>query len=118
MKLLLDNHYPLLIPKGLRERDHDVVAAHEQGWADEDDEALLALGVGEQRALLTNNVRDFAGIAQRWAAQGRSHYGLIFTADASRPRTRNAVGRYVEDLHVLLAAHEEIDGFVDRIQWL
>lgn len=118
MKLLLDNHYSPLIAKGLRERGHDVVAAIEEGWHEDDDESLLALGVGEQRVILTNNVRDFAGIAQRWAVQGRSHCGMIFTSDSSRPRTMDAVGRYVDDLHALLTAHREIDGFVDRIHWL
>jgi predicted nuclease of predicted toxin-antitoxin system len=118
VKLLLDDHYPLLIAKGSRERGHDVVAASEQGWHEAEDESLLALCVDDQRAILTNNVKDFAGIAHRWAMQGRSHHGMVFTSDSSRPRGRNAVGRYVDDLHALLATHQEIDGFVDRIHWL
>lgn len=118
MKLALDHHYPLAIAEQLRRREHDVIAAIERGWEQEDDEPLLELCLAEERTLLTNNVSDFVEITRRWAAQGRSHAGLIFTSDASLPRTRGTIGRFVKLLHELLAEHVDRDDFVDRVHWL
>lgn len=118
MKLALDRHYSPLIADGLRERGHDAISAVEAGWEGEDDEPLLALCAAARRALLTNNVADFATIVRRWQTEGRSHHGLIFTSDASRPRTRDNIGRYVDALDTLMRAHREPDLFVDRTHWL
>ena len=116
MRLALDHHYSPLIARGLRHRRHDAIAVAEAGWEAEDDESLLELCRGEQRALLTNNVADFAVIGRRWQLEGRSHHGMIFTADASLPRTRDAIGRYVSALDTLMKANP--GSFVDRVHWL
>jgi nucleoside-diphosphate-sugar epimerase len=118
MRLALDHHYSTHIAIRLRERGHDVVAVVERGWEAEDDEALLALCETDGRALVTNNVADFMVIARRWATQGRCHAGLIFTSDASMPRSRDTIGRYVEALDALLKAHPAENSFADRVHWL
>ena len=118
MKLVLDHHYSPLIAHQLRERGHDVVTAGEQSWEAEEDQALLDLCASDGRALLTNNVADFAVIARQWQAQGRSHPGLIFTSDHSMPRSRNTIGRYVELLAVLMTDNPGDDSIVDRVHWL
>lgn len=118
MKLVLDHHYSASIARQLCERGHDVVAAIERGWEAEDDESLLAVCAAEQRVLLTNNVADFAIIARRWAAEGQAHWGLIFTSDASMPRSRNTIGRYVAALADMLQTHPHGDALVDRVHWL
>ena len=79
MRLALDHHYSGLIAEQLRSRGHDVVSAAERGWQAESDEVLLTLCAGETRALLTNNVADFAALARRWQAECRAHAGLVFT---------------------------------------
>lgn len=116
VKLALDHHYPTAIAEQLRLRGHDVVAAVESIWHAEPDDALLTLCTAERRALLTNNVADFMTIARDWAAQGMQHAGLIFTSDASNPRTLAAIGRYVKLLDALL--HDHPDDFEDRVHWL
>ena len=63
MRLALDHHYPSSIAPTLRDRGHDAVTALERGWHAEEDEALLEFCAGEGRALLTNNVADFAIIS-------------------------------------------------------
>lgn len=118
MKLALDHHYSPQIAIGLRDRGYDVVAAVEKGWESQEDELLLELCEAESRALVTNNVGDFIVIARQWAAQGRQHAGLILTSDASLPRGRDTIGRYIAALDALLAANEADGAFTDRIHWL
>lgn len=43
------------------------------GWSDEE---LLALAAREERVMVTFDVKDFPGIARRWAEAGRAHAGL------------------------------------------
>lgn len=118
MRLALDHHYSPLIADQLRKFGHDVVTAAERGWETEEDESLLALCEGEERALLTNNVGDFAVIARRWQGEGRAHHGLVFTSDSSLPRTRHTVGRYVGALDELLRTKLDDDALVDAVHWL
>lgn len=118
MKLALDHHYSPAIAAQLRKRGHDVIAALERGWGAEEDEPLLELCAQEERALLTNNVADFTAVARRWAAEGRRHCGLIFTSDASMPRGRSTIGRFVQVLAALLRANPSNEAFNDRVHWL
>lgn len=118
MRLALDHHFSTVIADRLRGRDHDVVAALERAWHQLSDEELLERCALEGRALLTNNVGDFVRLAQRWAEEGRHHAGLLFTSDASLPRTHATIGQFVELLEAVLTAHPGEVSFVDRIHWL
>lgn len=118
MRLALDHHYSPTIAIRLRERGHDVVAVAERGWEAEDDEGLLFLCAEEGRALVTNNVADFVMIARRWAAEGRTHRGLVFTSDVTMPRTRRTIGRYVRALEEVLKSQPRRDALTDRVLWL
>jgi hypothetical protein len=118
LKVALDNHYSRTIAVRLREAGHDVVAAIERGWEREDDEGILAICSEEARTLMTNDVADFTVIYRRWAADGRTHSGLIFTSDASMPRGRSTIGRFVETLDALLRLHPGEDAFNGRVHWL
>ena len=118
MRLALDHHYSPLIAVGLRDRGHDVRAVSELGWQLEDDEPLLARCRAEELALVTNNVGDFAVIAQRWADESRVHAGLIFTSDARWPRRRDMIGRFVDALDTLLTGDVGTRSLAGRIHWL
>ena len=118
MKLALDHHYSTDIAARLREHGHDVIAVTERGWHAENDEPLLERCVEEPRALMTNNVADFAQIARRWAAQGRRHAGLIFISDTSMPRGRDTIGRFVEAFDELMRANQSETALDDRVIWL
>jgi hypothetical protein len=78
VRLFLDAHISARrIAAPLRDQGHDVRAADEQRELDGlSDERLLEIAVGETRAMITFDVKDFAVIAQRWAEAGRPHAGL------------------------------------------
>jgi len=118
VRLALDHHYSPRIADRLRAQDHDVIAAVEVEAEAEDDASLLTRCASDRRALLTNNVADFAVIARGWLAEGRSHHGLIFTSDASRPRSRETIGSYVRALDRLMKDHPAINAMVERVHWL
>lgn len=118
MKLLLDEHYSAEIARLLQARGHDAAAVAQTDVAGSDDEPLLVHAAGERRALLTNNVGDFVPIAERWWAQGRGHYGLLFTSDAGMPRARATIGLYVDVLTTLMEAHPAEDAMRDQMRWV
>lgn len=119
MRLLLDEHYARVIAVRLREREFDVIATQEVAdLRGSDDESLLAWAVTDCRALLTNNVGHFVGIARAWASVGRQHYGLLFTSEQSMPRSRRTVGQYVKVLASLMKTEPGDDALVDQIRWL
>lgn len=41
------------------------------------DEDLLLIAADEKRVLVTFDAGDFAALSRRWAAEGRSHAGLV-----------------------------------------
>lgn len=118
VRLALDHHYSRLIAEQLRDRGHDAVAVYERGWHQANEEELLDLCAAEGRALVTNNVADFVALAQQWTGESRHHAGLVFTSDASLPRTRKTIGTYVELLADLLTGNPGEADFLDRIHWL
>lgn len=118
MKLLTDEHYATEIAIQLRAAGHDVAAVLELGMTGAADEALLAFAAAQGRALLTNNVRDFATIAALWAKGGQDHHGLLFTSDESLPRGRGTIGLYVEALTALLDAHPAEGALRNQVRWL
>jgi hypothetical protein len=44
-----------------------------------DDTTQFAFAVEQERAVVTNNFRDFIALDEAYARQGKSHYGIIFT---------------------------------------
>ena len=110
MKLLLDEHYSPEIARQLRTRDHDVVAVAERadvvGLSDDE---LLRRMAHEQRAIMTNNIKDFMPLAIRAAVAADDHYGLVLTSDRSMPRRGDTIGRFVDALDGFLRRHEGED---------
>jgi len=118
VRLVLDHHFSPMIAAVLRERGHDVIACTERGWHTASDEELLALGSGEERAVLTNNVADFMSVSRSWSGVGRSHFGLAFTSDARMPRSRASIGTFVESIDRLMTAHSGARELRDQVVWL
>lgn len=118
MKLVLDEHYADDIAVQLRVAGHDAVTVSQRGLKGTDDESLLALAASEDRALLTNNARDFIPLIARWAASGDEHCGLLLTSDSSMPRGKHTIGVYVEALRQLMDANPDTRALANRVRWL
>lgn len=118
MKLLLDEMHAPAVAAELRASGHDAVAVTERpeliGISDHE---LLVAATAEGRALVTENVKDFAALSHRWTASGDGHAGLVFTHPRRFPRAaRNHVGVLSEALGQFLEAHAsalcEVESFV------
>jgi len=118
VRLLLDEHYSVVLAERLRGAGYDVIAVVERGLAGTDDESLLAWAAANQAVVLTNNVQDFLPLHAAWMASGRGHHGLWLTDDRRMPRAKGTIGLYLEVLGAKLAAHPEADAFVDQVVWL
>ena len=119
MRLCLDEHYSPEIAAQLRLRGHDVCCVKERPELETmSDDALLAAMDDEQRAVMTENVADFAPIIQRRLSAGEAYYGVIYTSPRTMPRSRHTIGMYVEALESLLARHPGEHDFVNRTEWL
>lgn len=118
VKLLLDEHYANEIATQLRAAGHDAVTVSELRITGIDDESLLELASSEDRALLTNNARDFLPIAGRWALSGKEHCGLLLTSDGSMPRHKGTIGLYVRALQTAMEVNPSPRALANQVRWL
>jgi uncharacterized protein with von Willebrand factor type A (vWA) domain len=119
MRLLLDEHFSPRIANQLRRRRHDVVAARAQadlhGLSDAE---LLAFATGQRRALVTENVADFAELHRASIITGHRHFGLVFTSPRRFPRTARGIGKLVRALDALLDANRGDEALLNQTWWL
>ena len=102
MRLLLDEMHAPAVADALTADGWDVVAvAADPSLRGTADEELLAHATAEGRALVTENIVDFAVLATLWAGEQRSHAGLIFT---NPKRFNRAASSYPGNLVVALQA--------------
>lgn len=78
-QLYLDEDVDVLVGKLLRARGFSVLTTQEAEQLGATDAQQLALAVEQERTLLTHNRVDFEQLAQRYAAEGRTHHGIILT---------------------------------------
>jgi hypothetical protein len=120
LRLLLDEMYSPEIARRLQARGHDVQAI--QGDRPElkafEDERIVERMAAEQRAVVTNNVKDFMPIHGAWIAASRVHSGLVFSSDRSMPRSQNTVGLWVATLERFLVDHGEEDTLRNNVHFL
>jgi len=83
LKLYLNENLSWRIAKALREYGYDVVSSEEVAMNETDDATQMAFAVSEQRAIVTNNVRDFVELGKHYAATQQPHYGILLTTKAS-----------------------------------
>lgn len=119
MKLLLDELYSPTIAEELRKTGHDVVSVQESDdLRGLDDRELWVRASAEGRALVTENVADFAPLVREAAAQGDRHLGVVFTSPRSMPRGVGTIGLYVDVLDAFLREHPGEEALLDQVAWL
>ena len=116
MKVLLDEHLSPLIAQALRERGFDAAGVSERDdIIPASDEVVMALALTEDRAVVTNNIKDFRPLAAERLASGKGHAGLILLP-ARRTRTRQATGYIVDAVAAIMTAHPH--GTPDQEHWI
>ena len=100
----------------LRARGHDVDSVKRDRPALEQrpDRTILDSAAGEQRTVVTNNVRDYRQEHERTLARGDTHYGVIFTFDDTPPRNKASFPLWITTLESLLHTHASDDALVNR----
>jgi hypothetical protein len=112
--VILDEMYPPALAQRLRAEGHNVVAVLdvEVGLASKSDEDVLTWAARNNRCVVTENVSDFARLAQ----QGFAHCGLVFVSSRRFPRAGSGLRRLGGALDALLAS-KRLPGR-DGIVWL
>jgi len=100
LRLLLDEHYSHTIAEELRRRGVDAVATQNERpeLEGQDDDVILRAATLERRVVVTNNVRDYAPLVEEFGLRGEPQFGVIFTDDATFPRTHAGIGLIVRAL--------------------
>ena len=113
MRLLLDEHLSPAIAEKLRARGHDVVTVVEVGLAGATDERVLAWAVREQRAVVTNNIRDFRPLHADSLRTSSLHYGIVLITAGKYSLRRDALSPLVSALDRLLVRSPATDALRD-----
>jgi len=118
LKLLLDTHHSPVVAETLRADGHDVLAAAVvPTLARLEDDDLLRAAVEDDRAVVTENAKDFDRIVRAWSARGDHHVGIVFTSPRRYHRGSSAYpGILIAALRQLLADPPTEAG--DWVHWL
>jgi hypothetical protein len=107
VKALLDEHFSHRIAQTLRECALDVEAVSERSdLAEAPDREVMEVARREERAVVTNNIKDFRPIAAERLTSGQGHAGLILVP-ARRGRSRDATGVLADAIEGVMRAHPE-----------
>jgi 2-phospho-L-lactate guanylyltransferase (CobY/MobA/RfbA family) len=94
----------------------DVVAAAERSdLVEASDREVIETATREQRAIVTNDIKDFRPMAAERLADGQGHAGVILVP-SSRSRRRAATGALADAIEALMRAHP--DGIASLEHWI
>ena len=113
MRLLLDEHLSSVIADQLKARGHEVVTVVEAGLAGTTDERVLAWAVREQRAVVTNNIRDFRLLHADSLRTNSPHCGIVLLSTGKYSLRRDNPGPLVAALDRLLVQSPATDALQD-----
>ena len=117
MRLLLDEQLSPAVADQLRRRAHDVVAVAEVGLRGVPDELVLAQAIGDRRAIVTGDIRDFRALHAGLLMQGKTHYGVVLVPGRFRLSPRG-IGGLVKALDELLNRFPGSDSLRDSEYFL
>lgn len=118
MRLLLDEMISPKIARELSALGHDVqaITGDRPELKATPDIALVRRMQAEGRSIVTNDVRDFQPIHHQLIARGEEHSGMVFTWDASLPRSKAGIPVWIAALDQLLKTHPSDDAFKNRAE--
>ncbi len=119
MRPLLDEHFDYVIAEQLRQRGIDCASVTQDHpeLVGQDDDVVFRSATRERRVVITNNVRDFAPLVEKFGLDGETHYGVVFTDDETFPRTNAGIGRLVATIEKLVRGKPE-DWLLDSCIYL
>jgi len=116
VKVLLDEQLSGQIAGLLRERGLDAEAVVERSdLLQAPDRELMETARREERAVVSNNIKDFRPLAAERIADGRGHAGLILLP-ASRSRSRDATGALADAIEAVMRAYPQ--GMPSAEHWI
>lgn len=83
IRVYTDEMISSALAAALRTRGYDALSCHEAGRSNQriTDPDQLAFATSEGRAILTENVRDYAPLDGQWKRQGKVHAGIMLYGD-------------------------------------
>lgn len=104
----------------LRRRGHDAVSVLERPHlVDRDDTVIFEAAQEEGRAVFTDNIGDFVGLATDRLKAGGEFDGLVLTSNATYPRGHpGTLGRATRALDEYLKAHPGERDCLNQFDWL
>lgn len=113
---MLDEQLSDEIAKALRSRGLDVQAVTErEDLVERSDAHVLEVASAEDRATVTNNIKDYRPLAAERLAGGRGHGGLILLP-AKRSRARAATGALADAIEKIMRANPA--GIANSEHWV
>jgi len=105
VRALLDEHLTADLALELRSRGLDVEAINARpAMRGAFDDQVMELAVAEERAVVTNNIKDFRPIAAARMAEGAGHAGLILLP-STRSRSRSAINALADGIETIMRAN-------------
>ncbi len=96
----------------LRQHGIDALTTIESGLAGVADETQLRAALAAGRVLITNNIRDFVPLHNRWLGEGWEHAGIIVF-----PQQEYSTGETVRRLARLISSLDA-QQMSNRLEWL
>jgi len=116
VKATLDEHLSAQIAVLLRQAGFDVVAVVDRDdLMGRSDRIIFEVASREQRAVVTNNIKDFRPLAAGELARGRTHAGLILLP-STRTRNRAAVATLAAEIGNVMRHNP--DGVSGTERWI
>ncbi|QYO64765.1 DUF5615 family PIN-like protein [Leptolyngbya sp. 7M] len=79
--LYLDENLSPRLAEQLRKYGFDAIAVRESNLLARSDAEQFAFAVAQRRTLVTINFKDFVSLHEAYLAEGRPHFGIVFTTE-------------------------------------
>ena len=97
-KLLLDEHIWAYLAKILREQGFDVIHVCEVDLIATSDDKIMQYAVGEHRAVVTFNIKDYIPLAIQYFEDGKQHYGVVVSKEIPQGELQRRVTKLLKSV--------------------